>query len=88
MTITVSDTSTHFDKLNVKAQCKSSVSAGRVSQTTRQNLPNIAWQEIKGMRNRLVHEYDDVNINIVWDVVQSQLPSLIEELKWQIPPQR
>lgn len=26
--------------------------AGRVSQTTRQNLPNIAWQEIKGMRNR------------------------------------
>ena len=61
--------------------------AGRVSQTTRQNLPNIAWQEIKGMRNRLVHEYDDVNLNIVWDVVQSQLPSLIEELKWQIPPE-
>jgi len=51
-------------------------------------LPNIAWQEIKGMRNRLVHEYDDVNLNIVWDVVQSQLPLLIEELKGQIPPER
>ena len=31
------------------------------------------------MRNRLVHEYDDVNLNIVWDVVQSEIPSLIEE---------
>ncbi len=39
--------------------------ARRVSETTRQTFPNIAWQEINGMRNRLVHEYDDVNLNIV-----------------------
>jgi uncharacterized protein with HEPN domain len=62
--------------------------ARRVSETSRQILPNISWSEINGMRNRLVHEYDDVNLNIVWDVVQSQLPSLIEELKLQIPPER
>lgn len=61
--------------------------ARRVSAETRQALPNIAWQEINGMRNRLVHEYDDVNLNIVWDVVRSQIPSLIEELKWQVPPE-
>jgi uncharacterized protein with HEPN domain len=61
--------------------------ARRVSEITRQNLPNIAWQEINGMRNRLVHEYDDVNLNIVWDVVQSEIPSLIEELKLRIPPE-
>ena len=30
----------------------------RVSEATRQTLPNISWQEINGMRNRLVHEYD------------------------------
>jgi uncharacterized protein with HEPN domain len=60
--------------------------ARRVSETTRQTLPNIAWQEINGMRNRLVHEYDDVSLNIVWDVVQSEIPSLIEELQLQIPP--
>jgi uncharacterized protein with HEPN domain len=53
----------------------------------RQNLPNIAWQEINGMRNRLVHEYDDVNLNIVWDVIQSEIPSLIEELQLQLPPE-
>ncbi|MGA7935110.1 MAG: HepT-like ribonuclease domain-containing protein [Kovacikia sp.] len=39
--------------------------ARRVSETTRQSLPTIAWQEINGMRNRLVHAYDDVNLNIV-----------------------
>ncbi len=62
--------------------------ARRVSETTRQNLPNISWSEINGMRNRLVHEYDVVNLNIVWDVVQSEIPSLIEELKLKIPPER
>jgi uncharacterized protein with HEPN domain len=43
-------------------------------ETTRQTLPNISWSEINGMRNRLVHGYDDVNLNIVWDVVQSEIP--------------
>lgn len=43
--------------------------ARRVSETTRQNLFNISWREINGMRNRLVHEYDDINLNIVWDVI-------------------
>lgn len=61
--------------------------ARRVSETTRQALPNISWQEINGMRNRLVHEYDDVNLNIVWDVVQFEISPLIEELKLQIPPE-
>lgn len=61
--------------------------ARRVSDSARQALPKVSWQEINGMRNRLVHEYDDVNLNIVWDVVQWEIPSLIEELKSQIPPE-
>lgn len=61
--------------------------ARRVSDASRQALPNISWQEINGMRNRLVHEYDDVNLNIVWNVVQVEIPPLIEELRLQIPPE-
>ncbi|MEX0271079.1 DUF86 domain-containing protein [Leptolyngbyaceae cyanobacterium UHCC 1019] len=61
--------------------------ARRVSDATRQALPNISWQEINGMRNRLVHEYDDANLNIVWNVVQFEIPPLIEELKLQMPPE-
>jgi uncharacterized protein with HEPN domain len=60
--------------------------ARRVSEATRQTLPNISWNEINGMRNRLVHEYDAVNLNIVWDVVQNEIPTLIEELKTINPP--
>ncbi len=62
--------------------------ARRVSGATQQTLPTISWQEINGMRNRLVHEYDDVNLNIVWDVVQFEIPTLVEELKIRIPPDR
>ncbi|MBD2328620.1 DUF86 domain-containing protein [Alkalinema sp. FACHB-956] len=61
--------------------------ARRVSEATRQTLPDIAWQEINGMRNRLVHEYDDVNLNIVWDVIQSEIPPLIKVLQTKIPPE-
>jgi uncharacterized protein with HEPN domain len=60
--------------------------ARRVSEATRQTLPNIAWAEINGMRNRLVHEYDDVNLNIVWDVIQTEIPTTIAILKLYIPP--
>jgi uncharacterized protein with HEPN domain len=61
--------------------------ARRISEPTRQGLTKVSWQEINGMRNRLVHEYDDVNLNIVWDVVQWKILPLIEELKSQIPPE-
>ncbi len=55
--------------------------ARRVSETTRQERFDISWAEINGMRNRLVHEYNDVNFDIVWDVVQNEIPSLIAALK-------
>lgn len=55
--------------------------ARRISDSTRQSLEEISWQEINGMRNRLVHEYNDVNLDIVWNVVQIEIPALIEVLK-------
>lgn len=59
--------------------------ARRVSDITKQSLSTIAWQDINGMRNRLVHEYDDVNLDIVWNAVQYEIPSLIEKLRLQVP---
>jgi uncharacterized protein with HEPN domain len=55
--------------------------ARRVSEITRQERFDISWSEMNGMRNRLVHEYDDVDFDIVWDVVQNEIPSLITALK-------
>ncbi|MBD2234101.1 HepT-like ribonuclease domain-containing protein [Phormidium tenue] len=61
--------------------------ARRVSDSTRQALPNIAWPEINGMRNRLVHGYDDIDLSVVWNVVQTEIPPLIAELTLHIPPE-
>ncbi len=35
---------------------------------------------MKGLRNKIVHDYDGVNINIVWDTIKKDLPNLREQL--------
>ncbi len=41
----------------------------------------IPWQLIKGMRNRLIHEYFGTDLQLVWNVIKNELPSFNEELK-------
>lgn len=38
--------------------------------------PEIPWAQMRGMRNRMVHGYFDIDLNIVWQTVQSSLPKL------------
>ena len=54
--------------------------ACQVSPTTRDRLPGIPWNDIMGMRNRLVHAYFDINLDMLWKTVQEDLPPLITEL--------
>ena len=42
--------------------------------------PQIPWIKIKGFRNRLVHDYDNIDIIVVWDIINMQLPELIAKL--------
>ncbi|MGG6265732.1 HepT-like ribonuclease domain-containing protein [Leptolyngbya sp. AN03gr2] len=60
--------------------------ARRISETTRQTLTTIPWFAINGMRNRLVHEYDEIDLDTVWDTVINSLPMLISELERIVPP--
>lgn len=55
--------------------------ASKVSEGTRQDLPEIPWREIVGMRNRLVHGYASVDHDITWDVVVVDLPRLVASLE-------
>ena len=41
----------------------------------------IAWRELNGLRNRLVHDYQGVNLNLVWEIISTDLPTLKEQLK-------
>lgn len=50
--------------------------AKRVSEPTRQGHGDVTWKRIAGMRDKMIHEYFGVNLNLVWEVVEGQLPSL------------
>lgn len=40
----------------------------------------IEWRGMKGMRNRIAHGYFDINLDVVWDTVQTALPTLLRQL--------
>ena len=54
--------------------------ATQISPELRQSTPDIPWGEIVGMRHRLIHAYSDVNMNVVWSTVVTDLPELSEQL--------
>ena len=57
----------------------------RLSQDLRQQHPEIPWREIAGMRNMLIHKYDQVDFDVIWDVVESKLPQLLTLLEPLLP---
>lgn len=61
--------------------------ASRITVSSRQELPQIPWGQIIGMRNRLVHAYFDINLDILWVTAQKDLSELIDLLE-SIPTKR
>jgi len=55
--------------------------ANGISDEYCQSHPEIPWDVIIGMRNRLVHAYFDINLDIVWGTVTEDLPSLVVTLE-------
>lgn len=55
--------------------------ASRLSEATREMTPEIPWHEIIAMRNRLIHGYFAVDLDILWTVVHDDLPALITTLE-------
>ena len=59
--------------------------AKRLSDTFREAHSKTAWKAIAGMRDRIVHGYDDVDLGEVWRTVETDLPLLISTLERLIP---
>ena len=55
--------------------------ASRIDSEIRQLHPEMPWQDIVAMRNRLVHGYFDIDLRLVWDTVHNDLPGLIARLE-------
>ncbi len=52
-----------------------------VSDETREALPDIPWRLVSGMRNRLIHAYFEIDLDVLWSTVITDLPPLVENLK-------
>ena len=59
----------------------------RVSTQFRDAHPEVNWAGIVGLRNKIVHDYDDVNLDSVWTVVSTDLPALVSTLNAIVPPE-
>jgi uncharacterized protein with HEPN domain len=55
--------------------------ANRLPIEDQERHTSIPWKEIVGMRNRIVHGYDAIDLDVLWDTVRIDLPQLIEELE-------
>ena len=61
--------------------------ARRVSPQFRERHQQIPWDAIAGMRSKIVHDYMNVDEDIVWDSVTQELQPLIDDLKKIVPPE-
>lgn len=73
------------DKMLVLALVKAIEIVGeaayKISQKTRSRYSHIPWNDIIGMRHRLVHVYFDINLDVLWKTVQEDIPYLITQIE-------
>lgn len=55
--------------------------ANRVSEQTRHEYPAVQWRQIIALRNRLIHGYNQVDFDILWDIIQEDIPRLLSALE-------
>ena len=52
-----------------------------ISKETTQKYPDIEWNMIKGLRNRIVHDYEGINVKTIWYIVENDINVLKEQLQ-------
>ncbi|MDX2217383.1 MAG: DUF86 domain-containing protein [Oculatellaceae cyanobacterium bins.114] len=59
----------------------------RLSADFRNQHPQVPWREIAGMRDILTHQYDRVEVDEIWDVIQDDIPQLLSMIEPLLPTQ-
>ena len=52
-----------------------------INKETMEKYPNIEWIIIKNLRNKIVHDYEGINLNLIWDIVTKDIVELREDLE-------
>ena len=53
-----------------------------LSEDIRNDYPHIPWRHMIGLRNRMIHAYFDVNLQIIWEIIQGDIPNLKKDIKY------
>lgn len=84
-----------FESFLADPQCQDAVirrleimgeAARRMSRGVRSTLDDLPWEQMIGIRSVMIHDYDDIDLQIVWDTVMKDLPPLIRRLESIVPP--
>lgn len=59
----------------------------RLSEVFRASHPEIPWRQMAGMRDILIHDYDNVDLDEVWNVATISIPELIRQIEPLVPPE-
>lgn len=54
--------------------------AKRVPESVRKDNPQIPWKEMTGMRDIIIHEYDEIDLEEVWGTIQKDIPPVLESI--------
>lgn len=49
---------------------------GKITEETLKENPNVEWRGLKALRNRIVHDYEGINLNMVWGFLDTELEEL------------
>lgn len=55
--------------------------SNRISEEVKEKYPFLPWIEMRGLRNRIIHNYDDIDYEIVWKVLKNEIPKLIQQIE-------
>ena len=52
-----------------------------ISKVTMEQYGNIEWVIIKNLRNKIVHDYEGINLNLIWDIIENDIAKLKQDLE-------
>lgn len=55
--------------------------SGKIASSFQEAHQEIAWHRMKGMRNRLIHDYNEIDIELVWQTIQNDIPDLKKKIE-------
>ena len=55
--------------------------SNRISDEFQDKYPDLPWMQMRAIRNKIVHDYREVNLSVIWDTAKNDLPPLKKQIK-------